>query len=82
MGMIQTKQGILINRQMLFFGDEQLKEFGRLQDYGMSEGDSIYLEVKLGKLEAYRRKAKIWASRKIAILNLTNPTQVDEPLRR
>ena len=43
MGMIQTAQGIPIDRQILEFNSVQLKEFNTLMDYGIRNGDTIIL---------------------------------------
>jgi ubiquitin len=43
MGMIQTAQGIPIDRQILKFNSVQLKEFNTLMDYGIKNGDTIIL---------------------------------------
>jgi hypothetical protein len=43
MGMIQTAQGIPIDRQILEFNSVQLKEFNTLMDYGIKSGDVVIL---------------------------------------
>jgi len=43
MGMIQTAQGIPIDRQILEFNSVPLKEFNTLMDYGIKNGDTIIL---------------------------------------
>jgi ubiquitin C len=53
MGMIQTRQGITIDRQKLIYGSMALKEFDTLPDYDISTGAEITLEIKPSKFEQY-----------------------------
>jgi hypothetical protein len=58
MGMIQTRQGIPLDRQKLLYGSVALKEFDTLRDYDMPTGAEITLIFKPGKLEQYGTKAQ------------------------
>jgi hypothetical protein len=56
MGMIQTRQGIPLDRQQLLYGSVTLKEFDTLQAHDISTGAEITLEIKSSKFEQYGMK--------------------------
>ena len=49
--MIQTVQGIPIDRQILEFDSVRLREFNTLMDYGIENGDMIILTEQTSWIE-------------------------------
>ncbi|PVF93268.1 hypothetical protein CPB86DRAFT_838617 [Serendipita vermifera] len=64
MGMIRTRKGIPVDRQTLFFGGVQLKEFSTFQDYKISNESKVTLMVKPTKLKRYKRRLRNWVNEK------------------
>lgn len=63
MGVIQTKQGIPLDRQKLSYEGVELKEFSTLEDYGITNGAKIVLELKPTKFKEFQKKTLGFANK-------------------